>query len=90
MYAISVKYHSKNALNNRVATKLRWNSNVYSNEIYEKIADIGKRCYKSIGLKNSFGHLEIIMREDGSFSPVEIGARSSGYICSHLVSAAAE
>lgn len=90
VYAISVKYHSKNALNNRVATKLHWNSNVYSNEIYEKIADIGKRCYKSIGLKNSFGHLEIIMREDGSFSPVEIGARSSGYICSHLVSAAAE
>lgn len=90
VYAISVKYHSKNALNNRVATKLHWNSNVYSNEIYEKIAEIGKKCYKSIGLKNSFGHLEMIMREDGTFSPVEIGARSSGFICSHLAGAAAE
>lgn len=90
VYGISVKYHSINALNNRVATKLHWNSNVYPEEVYEKIADMGKRCYKSIGLKNSFGHLEMIMREDGSFSPVEIGARSSGFIMSHLVGAAAK
>lgn len=90
VYAISVKYHSKNALNNRVATKLHWNSNVYSDDVYKKIAEVGKKCYKSIGLKNSFGHLEMKMREDGTFSPVEIGARSSGFICSHLAGAAAE
>lgn len=90
VYGISVKYHSANANRNRVAVKLHWNSNVYSDDIYNKIAAVGKQCYKAIGLKNSFGHLEVIMKEDGTFTPVEIGARSSGFIASHLVSAASE
>lgn len=90
VYAISVKYHSVNAIHNRVATKIHWNSNVYSDELYRRIAEMGKRAYRSIGLKNSFGHLEMITKPDGTFSPVEIGARSSGFICSHLVSCASE
>ena len=90
VYGISVKYHSKNALNNRVAVKLHWNSNAYPDNVYELIAQRGKECYKAIGLKNSFGHLELIMKPDGTLTPVEIGARSSGFIASHLVSAASQ
>lgn len=88
VYGISVKYHSCNALNNRVAVKLHWNSNIYPDEVYTAIAEKGKECYRAIGLKNSFGHLEMIMKQDGSFTPIEIGARSSGFIASHLVTAA--
>lgn len=90
VYGISVKYHSNNAINNRVAVKLHWNSNAYTDDIYKKIAERGKECYRAIGLKNAFGHLEMIMKPDGSFTPVEIGARSSGFIASHLVSAASD
>lgn len=89
-YGISVKYHSPYAVNNRVATKIHWNSNVYSDDIYRRIAERGKQCYRALGLKSSFGHLEMIMKDDGTLTPVEIGARSSGFISSHLVSAAAE
>lgn len=90
VYAISVKYHTPYAGKNRCAVKLHWNSNVYSDEVYKAIAQRGRECYKAIGLKNSFGHLEMIMKEDGTLTPVEIGARTSGFIGSHLVSAASE
>lgn len=88
VYGISVKYHTPYAGKNRCAVKLHWNSNVYDDETYRKIAQRGRECYQAIGLKNSFGHLEIIMKEDGTLTPVEIGARTSGFIGSHLVSAA--
>lgn len=87
VYAISVKYHSSNAGKNKVAVKLHYNSKAYPDSTFDKIAEYGKKCYKSLGLKNSFGHLEIILKKDETLSPVEIGARSSGYIASHLVSA---
>lgn len=90
VYGISVKYHTPYAGKNRCAVKLHWNSNVYSDEVYKTIAQRGRECYKAIGLKNSFGHLEMIMKEDGTLTPVEIGARTSGFIGSHLVSAASE
>lgn len=88
VYGISVKYHTPYAGKNRCAVKLHWNSNVYDDETYRRIAQRGRECYKAIGLKNSFGHLEMIMKEDGTMTPVEIGARTSGFIGSHLVSAA--
>lgn len=88
VYGISVKYHTPYAGKNRCAVKLHWNSNVYTDDVYQMIANRGRECYKAIGLKNSFGHLEIIMKEDGTLTPVEIGARTSGFIGSHLVSAA--
>ena len=88
VYAISVKYHTPYAGKNRCAVKLHWNSSVYDDDVYRAIAQRGRECYKAIGLKNSFGHLEIIMKEDGTLTPVEIGARTSGFIGSHLVSAA--
>lgn len=90
VYAISVKYHTPYAGKNRCAVKLHWNSDVYDDETYKRIAQRGRECYNAIGLKNSFGHLEIIMKEDGTLTPVEIGARTSGFIGSHLVSAASE
>lgn len=90
VYGISVKYHTPYAGKNRCAVKLHWNSNVYPDEVYRAIAQRGRECYKAIGLNNSFGHLEMIMKEDGTLTPVEIGARTSGFIGSHLVSAASE
>jgi biotin carboxylase len=90
VYGISVKYHTPYAGKNRCAVKLHWNSDVYSNEVYRTIAQRGRECYKAIGLKNCFGHLEMIMKEDGTLTPIEIGARTSGFIGSHLVSAASE
>lgn len=88
VYGISVKYHTPYAGKNRCAVKLHWNSDIYDDETYKMIAQRGRECYQAIGLKNSFGHLEIIMKEDGTLTPVEIGARTSGFIGSHLVSAA--
>ena len=52
-----------------------------------KIAETGIKCYKTLGLKNTLGHLEIILKENGELSPVELGARSSGFIASHLAQA---
>lgn len=90
VYGISVKYHTKNTLGSRVAVKLHWNSNVYDDETYKRIAERGKQCYKSIGAKNSYGHLEMIMKEDGTMTPIEIAVRTSGFIGSHLVPALRE
>lgn len=90
VYGISVKYHSLNTTGSRVAVKLHWNSTAYGDEVYRQLASFGRRCYRSIGLANAYGHLEVIRRDDGSLSPVEIGARTSGYISSHLLPAAAD
>lgn len=88
VYAISVKYHTVNTSNNKIAIKLHYNSDFYPDSVYEKIAEAGKKCYKALGFKSSLGHLEILMKGDGTLSPVEIGARSSGYITNPLVSLA--
>lgn len=85
VYAISLKYHTQNTIKNKIAVKLHYNSNKIEDELYAKIAEFGRKCYSSLGLKNSFGHLELIVKKDGSLTPVEIGARSSGYVASHLV-----
>jgi len=53
--------------------------------LLEKIAVFGQACYKALSLKNSLGHLEVIVAKDGRIVPVEMGARSSGYIATHLV-----
>lgn len=90
VYAISVKYHTENTVNNRIAIKLHYNSNFYEEAVYEKIAAFGKKCYKSLGLNSSLGHLELIMKSDGTLSPVEIGARSSGLIVTPLAEKASE
>ncbi len=88
VYGSSIQYHSVNALDNHVTVKHLWNSPKYSDEVWSSIADFGIKCYKALGLHSMFGHLEIIMKQDGTFTPVEMGARSSGFICSHTVTAA--
>lgn len=84
-YGSSIQYHSLYARHNHVTVIHHWNSAKYKTETWNRIADFGIKCYKALGLHSMFGHLEIIMKEDGSFTPVEMGARSSGFICSHTV-----
>ena len=84
-YGSSIQYHSRYALNNHVTVIHHWNSLKYDADTWDRIADFGILCYKALGLNSMFGHLEIIMKEDGTFTPVEMGARSSGFICSHTV-----
>ncbi len=84
-YSSSIQHHSLYALKNHVTVIHHWNSRKYDDETWRRIADFGIACYKALGLHSMFGHLEIIMKEDGSFTPVEMGARSSGFICSHTV-----
>lgn len=83
VYAMSRKTHTKNTDNNRIAVKLHYNS--VSDELQNKIAEFGIKCYKALGFSSSLGHLEVILKDDGTISPVEIGARSSGFIASDLV-----
>lgn len=83
VYAISKKQHTRNTDRNRIAVKLHYNS--IPLDLAQRIADVGTQCYRALGFCNSLGHLEIILKDDGTLSPVEIGARSSGYIASHLV-----
>ena len=84
-YGSSIQHHSLYALKNHVTVIHHWNSRKYDDATWNRIADFGIACYKALGLHSMFGHLEIIMKEDGSFTPVEMGARSSGFICSHTV-----
>ena len=84
-YGSSIQHHSLYALKNHVTVIHHWNSRKYDDATWVRIADFGIACYKALGLHSMFGHLEIIMKEDGSFTPVEMGARSSGFICSHTV-----
>lgn len=84
-YGSSIQHHSLYARHNRVTVIHHWNSRKYDDATWNRIADFGINCYKALGLHSMFGHLEIIMKPDGSFTPVEMGARSSGFICSHTV-----
>ncbi len=84
-YGSSIQHHSLYALKNHVTVIHHWNSRKYDDDTWVRIANFGIECYKALGLHSMFGHLEIIMKEDGTFTPVEMGARSSGFICSHTV-----
>jgi phosphoribosylaminoimidazole carboxylase (NCAIR synthetase) len=86
---ISKKYHTKNAGRNRVATKLHYNAPDVSSDRRQKIGAFAQRCYQAVGLRAALGHFEVFERPDGSLVPVEIAARSSGYILTHLVDGAA-
>lgn len=83
VFAIAQKYHSSYS-NSIVATKLHYNCLSVSHDLSQKITDYSIECYKQLGLKNTFGHLELLVQADGTISPIEVGARSSGYIGSHF------
>lgn len=84
---ISKKYYTRYVSDNRIATKLHYNPADVCIEKLKKIGEFGQRCYRSVGLKNSLGHLELIVKEDGVITPIEIGARSSGFIATHCLDA---
>lgn len=83
VYGISKKQHTKNTDNNKIAVKLHYNAVDF--DLQNKIAEFGIKCYKTLGFSSSLGHLEVLLKQDGTLSPVEIGARSSGFIASDLV-----
>lgn len=85
--AISKKYHTRYITDNKIATKLHYNPQDVNDDLIEKIAQIAQKCYKMLGLTSSLGHLELIVSDDGRISPIEMGARSSGYIATHCVDA---
>jgi ATP-grasp domain len=87
VWGISRKYHSANAGRSRVANKLHYNPPELSHRHRLRIAAFGRRCFKAFGLRASLGHLELIERPNGELVPIEIGARSSGFIATHLIDA---
>lgn len=85
VYGISKKYHTPYNRKNKIAVKLHyWPEDVADVEL-ERIGAFGQKCYRALGLSSSFGHLEVIVKPDGTIVPVEMGARSSGFIATHLV-----
>jgi len=85
VWGISKKYHTEYNKHNRIAVKLHYNSADVSNELTRRISEHAIKCYKALGLTNSFGHLEVIVTNEGIISPLEMGARSSGFISSDLL-----
>lgn len=85
VFGISKKYHTENTDNNKICNKSHYNPIDVDDATQNKLAEVGIECYKTLGLRNTLGHLEIIIKETGELSPVEIGSRSSGFIASHLV-----
>lgn len=87
VWGISKKYHTQYNIQNKIAVKLHYNAKDVAEDLIKRITEHAIKCYKSLGLTNSFGHLELMVSEDGIISPLEIGARSSGYISSDLLDA---
>lgn len=85
VYGISQKYHTPYNTRNKIAVKLHYCPLDVSDEQQARLAAFGQSCYRALGLSCSFGHLEVIVKPDGTMVPVEMGARSSGFIASHLV-----
>ncbi len=83
VYGISRKTYTANTVNKNITVKQHYNCE--PDELQQKIADYAIRCYKALGFSACLGHLEIILKPDGTLSPVEIGARSSGCIAADLV-----
>lgn len=86
IWGVSKKYHTQNTDRNRIAVKLHYNPSDVNRDRLERIASFGAACYRALGLKNSLGHFEVIEKPDGDLVPVELAARSSGFIATHLVS----
>jgi hypothetical protein len=87
VFGVSRKHHSSNAGRGRVASKLHYNPADMSRGHRLGLAAFGSRCFRALGLGASLGHLELIERPDGGLVPIEIGARTSGFIGTHLLDA---
>lgn len=84
-YGVAQKYHTSYLKSNKVAIKLHYNPANMSEKLIDKISDFGQKCYRALELNNSMGHLEIVVSKDGRMCPLEIGARSTGFVASHLL-----
>lgn len=85
VWGVSKKYHTIYNKKNKIATKLHYNPFDVADNVLKKLGEYGVECYKALGLNGGLGHLEVILTEDGKISPLEMGARSSGYIASHCI-----
>lgn len=83
VFGVSKKTHTRHTDHNKIAVKLHYNA--VDMDLQNRIAAYGIKCYKALGFSSSLGHLEVLVKPDGTISPVEIGARSSGFIASNLV-----
>ena len=83
VYGVSIKTHTKNTMNNSISVKLHYNA--IEDGFQQRIANYGIMCYKALNFSSSLGHLEVIVKNDGTITPIEIGARSSGFIASDLI-----
>jgi phosphoribosylaminoimidazole carboxylase (NCAIR synthetase) len=90
VWAISRKSHSANAGRSRVASKLHYNPRELSRPHQHTLARFGRQCFRALGLQTCLGHLEVIERPTGDLVPIELGARSSGFVATHLVDAISE
>ena len=90
VWGVSRKYHSANAGRSRVATKLHYNPPDLPRRHQLRLARFGRQCFRALGLHASLGHLELIERPTGELVPIELGARSSGFIATHLLDATNE
>jgi phosphoribosylaminoimidazole carboxylase (NCAIR synthetase) len=90
VWAISRKSHSANAGRSRIASKLHYNPRELSRPDQQKLARFARQCFRALGLHSCLGHLEVIERPTGQLVPIELGARSSGFVATHLVDAISE
>ncbi len=82
VFSIGRRYYMQNS-NVITACKIHYNSKDLDIKTREKIAQKSIECYKALNLKNTLGHFEVMLKKDGTLSPIELGARSSGFIGSH-------
>ena len=87
VWGISRKYHTQANARNRVATKLHYNPSDVPRARQERMAAFAAECYRSLGLQYALGHFEFLEKPDGGLVPVEMAARSNGFIATHLLAA---
>jgi formate-dependent phosphoribosylglycinamide formyltransferase (GAR transformylase) len=85
---IARKHPARHVERNAIAAKLHYNPAGLSAPAQAALAAVARGCYRALGLHSSLGHFEAIVREDGWIEPIELGARSAGFIFTHLIDSA--
>ena len=89
VWGVSRKHHTDHNALNRIAVKLHYNPPEMLRSELEELASFGADCFRALGLSSSLGHFEVIRSAQGALVPVELAARSSGFIATHLLDALA-
>ena len=87
VWGIAKKYNSRFNPRNGIGVKNHYNPADVSDSTLEKIANRAIELYRAMGLHTSFGDIDLILDSSGEIHPLEIGARTSGFIGSDLVDA---